>query len=327
MLNVRMAQSSNRSAYSVAGLDAGDVIEYYFTYFDPARGAAYGTDRAIYTHADGSPPLPVDSDGDGVDDPIDQYVNTPSGSIVDGTGCPLDSDGDGVFDGIDRCPGTIAGTRVDDEGCSTTAATTGIEVLAAGRIEFFVQTSGWADLHYRLNNGAQQNIRMVQTNGRNTWLLTGLSAGDAVTYEFTYWNEEGGFAENTPSQTFVYAGGTPLDSDGDGVVDDSDQCPGTPSGTPVGSDGCPVAADSDGDGVVDGSDQCPGTPAGTPVGSDGCPLAVDSDGDGVVDGSDQCPGTPSGTPVGSDGCPVDLGPIVPLYDATTSLEPEIQVET
>ena len=32
----------------------------------------------------------------------------------------------------------------------------------------------------------------------------------------------------------------PLDSDGDGVPDDSDQCPGTPTGTPVDANGCPL---------------------------------------------------------------------------------------
>ncbi len=36
----------------------------------------------------------------------------------------------------------------------------------------------------------------------------------------------------------------------------------------------PAMADSDGDGVADAADKCPGTPAGTPVGPDGCEQAV-----------------------------------------------------
>lgn len=36
----------------------------------------------------------------------------------------------------------------------------------------------------------------------------------------------------------------------------------------------PTMADSDGDGVADANDKCPGTPAGTPVGPDGCEQAV-----------------------------------------------------
>jgi len=74
----------------------------------------------------------------------------------------------------------------------------------------------------------------------------------------------------------------------------------TPPITPPGD------VDSDGDGVPDEFDDCPGTPPGTPVGPDGCPLPppdVDSDGDGVPDEFDDCPGTPPGVPVGPDGCP------------------------
>jgi OOP family OmpA-OmpF porin len=62
------------------------------------------------------------------------------------------------------------------------------------------------------------------------------------------------------------------DSDGDGVPDSRDRCPGTPPGRRVDADGCEF--DSDGDGVVDGDDACPGTPPGVKVDSRGCPLPV-----------------------------------------------------
>ena len=90
-----------------------------------------------------------------------------------------------------------------------------------------------------------------------------------------------------------------MDSDGDGVPDDIDQCPGTPAGAPVDDKGCPLY--SDGDGVPDYLDKCPGTPSGVKVDADGCPL--DTDGDGVPDYLDKCPGTPAGMKVDSDGCP------------------------
>ncbi len=65
-----------------------------------------------------------------------------------------------------------------------------------------------------------------------------------------------------------------LDSDGDGVPDRSDACPGTPLGTPVNAVGCRkiVLADSDGDGITDDADLCPGTPAGAQVNNVGCAL-------------------------------------------------------
>ena len=93
----------------------------------------------------------------------------------------------------------------------------------------------------------------------------------------------------------------PVDSDGDGVIDAKDKCPGTPAGRKVDAQGCEL--DSDGDGVVDALDKCPGTPAGRKVNADGCEL--DSDGDGVVDANDKCPGTPAGRKVNADGCELD----------------------
>jgi OmpA-OmpF porin, OOP family len=94
-----------------------------------------------------------------------------------------------------------------------------------------------------------------------------------------------------------------LDSDGDGVTDDVDKCPGTPAGTAVDSSGCPLPMDDDGDGVTNDIDKCPGTPAGARVDASGCEL--DSDGDGVGDSRDQCPNTPAGARVDEKGCELD----------------------
>ena len=64
----------------------------------------------------------------------------------------------------------------------------------------------------------------------------------------------------------------------------------------------PPVVDTDGDGVPDSSDACPGTPHGVKVDARGCPL--DSDGDGVPDYLDKCPNTPPGTKVDATGCPI-----------------------
>jgi len=65
--------------------------------------------------------------------------------------------------------------------------------------------------------------------------------------------------------------------------------------------------DSDGDGVPDNLDQCPGTPPGTKVDEKGCPIETgkDSDHDGVPDDQDQCPNTPEGVKVDAKGCPIE----------------------
>ncbi len=106
----------------------------------------------------------------------------------------------------------------------------------------------------------------------------------------------------TPTGARVDAVGCALDSDDDGVFDGIDQCPNTPSGAKVDARGCEL--DQDQDGVPDGVDRCADTPKGATVDQDGCPH--DSDGDAVYDGIDKCPSTPVGCAVNSNGCPTDL---------------------
>nr|VFJ42418.1 MAG: OmpA-OmpF porin, OOP family [Candidatus Kentron sp. DK]VFJ45481.1 MAG: OmpA-OmpF porin, OOP family [Candidatus Kentron sp. DK] len=87
------------------------------------------------------------------------------------------------------------------------------------------------------------------------------------------------------------------DADGDGVLDNVDQCPDTPKDAVVNEAGC---QDTDRDGVADSADKCPNTPEGIPVDEDGCP--PDADGDGVADLNDECPNTLPGTRVKDNGC-------------------------
>ena len=83
----------------------------------------------------------------------------------------------------------------------------------------------------------------------------------------------------------------PIDTDGDGLADNADDCPTEPG--PVSLKGCP---DRDGDGVPDKDDKCPDL-AG-PKNFGGCP---DSDGDGVEDSKDACPNVAG--PASMNGCP------------------------
>lgn len=130
------------------------------------------------------------------------------------------------------------------------------------------------------------------------------------------------------SIALVFSFGKAKDTDGDGVIDRLDKCPGTPANVAVDAVGCPI--DGDGDGVADYLDKCPGTPASVQVDASGCPVDTDKDGiadyldscpnekgtqkmngcpdsdkDGVADKNDNCPNTPANTKVDSKGCPVD----------------------
>lgn len=65
-------------------------------------------------------PKPLDSDGDGVVDSLDNCPNSPAGKPVNARGCPRkprDDDKDGVPNNKDKCPDTAPGAKVDATGC------------------------------------------------------------------------------------------------------------------------------------------------------------------------------------------------------------------
>jgi outer membrane protein OmpA-like peptidoglycan-associated protein len=93
------------------------------------------------------------------------------------------------------------------------------------------------------------------------------------------------------------------DADGDGILDDVDQCPNEAEDFDgfQDEDGCPDL-DNDGDGVPDANDGCPNDPEDIDgfQDEDGCP-DPDNDGDGILDADDQCPNEPG--PPENKGCP------------------------
>ncbi|MCB9565008.1 MAG: OmpA family protein [Kofleriaceae bacterium] len=100
----------------------------------------------------------------------------------------------------------------------------------------------------------------------------------------------------------------PTDIDGDGIMDDVDQCKDEPEDMDgfQDDDGCPDA-DNDGDGIADTADQCKNEPEDMDgfQDEDGCPDA-DNDGDGLPDTADtQCPNDPEDADgfQDEDGCP------------------------
>lgn len=96
------------------------------------------------------------------------------------------------------------------------------------------------------------------------------------------------------------------DRDGDGILNESDECPDTAGIAPS---GCP---DTDGDSFVDKVDACPEVPGVAPQ---GCP-SRDTDGDLVADLDDQCVFLPENKNghEDEDGCPEKLPPKLVQFD-------------
>ncbi|REK71937.1 family 16 glycosylhydrolase [Paenibacillus paeoniae] len=70
-------------------------------------------------------------------------------------------------------------------------------------LQFYVNGATFADLHYKVNNGGQQNVAMSTTgNGNYTYAVNNLQQGDTVEYFFTYNPGQG--ALDTPWFTYVH---------------------------------------------------------------------------------------------------------------------------
>jgi OOP family OmpA-OmpF porin len=97
------------------------------------------------------------------------------------------------------------------------------------------------------------------------------------------------------------------DADGDGILDEADQCVNEPEDADgfMDDDGCPDN-DNDNDGVADAADNCDSEPEDADgfADDDGCP-DPDNDGDGLADGSDGCPTDAEDVDAfkDEDGCP------------------------
>ncbi|PCJ47139.1 MAG: flagellar motor protein MotB [Gammaproteobacteria bacterium] len=121
--------------------------------------------------------------------------------------------------------------------------------------------------------------------------VVGLGLKGEINSDF-FWRLEGNYHADEGDTSIlaligVYLGRTstaatavaPKDSDADGVLDNIDSCPNTPSGSQVDATGCIIKTnlDTDMDGVFDHLDKCPTTPANALVDTNGCQKELTKD--------------------------------------------------
>jgi beta-glucanase (GH16 family) len=83
------------------------------------------------------------------------------------------------------------------------SAPTSITQTSATTLQFTTTTGSWADVHYTVNGGGQQNVRMRLDGSTNTFIAGGLKIGDVVRYSFTYWDTARNGAVDTAQQTYT----------------------------------------------------------------------------------------------------------------------------
>ncbi|NBI30090.1 glycosyl hydrolase [Chengkuizengella marina] len=93
----------------------------------------------------------------------------------------------------------------DNEIISGADYTISIEKLNSDQAVFkFVPTSdsGFADIHYTIDNGVQQNVRTVHKNGTWEYTISGLQAGSMINFFYTY--NKGQLAYDTPKYEYIF---------------------------------------------------------------------------------------------------------------------------
>ncbi|GGY74026.1 hypothetical protein GCM10011613_19200 [Cellvibrio zantedeschiae] len=77
-------------------------------------------------------------------------------------------------------------SSVASSSSSSVAATNGHTIVSSTSVNFYVNNASWADIHFTINGGAQQNVRMTHNaNNSNTYALTGIPVGAVVRYSYT----------------------------------------------------------------------------------------------------------------------------------------------
>jgi hypothetical protein len=97
----------------------------------------------------------------------------------------------------------VATTSSASSSSSSAASGNGHSILTSTSVKFYANNAPWVDVHYTINNGAQQNVRMTHNaDNSNTLTVTGIPAGATVKYFYTIGLAAGG-ATDTSWVTFT----------------------------------------------------------------------------------------------------------------------------
>ncbi|RZA09053.1 MAG: glucan 1,3-beta-glucanase [Moraxellaceae bacterium] len=81
---------------------------------------------------------------------------------------------------------TTSSSSKTSSSTSSAATGNGYTILSSTSVKFYANNASWADIHYTINNGGQQNIRMTHNaDNTNTYTVTGIPAGAVVKYFYT----------------------------------------------------------------------------------------------------------------------------------------------
>ena len=191
----------------------------------------------------------VDTDGDGVGDNSDAYPNDASQTT------DIDSDGDGVNDVNDLCSNTLENAAVDANGCSSIQLDGDGDGYNNTQDDFALDSTQWMDSD---GDGYGDNWGDSSWNASREQGWPGVFIIDASTPDYCP-----DIAGNSTADGYFGC----LDADGNGIADllEQNETNGTDN-----TNQTEEPVDTDGDGVSDLEDNCPGTSPNTSVDAFGC---------------------------------------------------------
>ena len=191
----------------------------------------------------------VDTDGDGVGDNSDAYPNDASQTT------DIDSDGDGVNDVNDLCSNTLENAAVDVNGCSSIQLDGDGDGYNNTQDDFALDSTQWMDSD---GDGYGDNWGDSSWNASREQGWPGVFIIDASTPDYCP-----DVAGNSTADGYFGC----LDADGNGIADllEQNETNGTDN-----TNQTEEPVDTDGDGVSDLEDNCPGTSPNTSVDAFGC---------------------------------------------------------
>ncbi len=128
------------------------------------------------------------SDGTSFSVPAKGYALKRTGQSVVSSGAGCSGTSSSVASSTPSSVASSSKSSVATSSVASSAVATpyGHTVLTSTSVRFHANAAAWADIHYTINGGAQQNIRMTHNaDNSNTYTLTGIPAGATVRYFFT----------------------------------------------------------------------------------------------------------------------------------------------
>ena len=195
-----------------------------------------------------------DSDGDTILDNDDDCPNTPPGVPVDSHGCPEES--------IYIWPDDVGGYAGRAHNYSLTFNATMNSMVTLYEVDYLASTTTYL-IEWYISNGsappyvAEGNLTTdsVNNTGYATPLHAALNLSDGCYAVWAELYDDTGQLLDDDEFTLCITTTTPSDGDSDGIPDSDDECPNTPTGTPVDSNGCPEEEGPEsGNGSTDGGD-------------------------------------------------------------------------